>query len=89
MQHAELGSFRALVNCFRSTGTQNGNVPLLRGVLMKVFTSVARGMEHFHSKGILHRDIKPENLLLFAPAGAEQAFQAKFCDFGVAKESSG
>eukprot|EP00968_Pinguiococcus_pyrenoidosus_P024635 scaffold4901_cov141-Pinguiococcus_pyrenoidosus.AAC.1 len=81
MQYAELGSFRALLNCFRSTGTQHGNVPLLRGVLMKVFTSVARGMEHFHSKGILHRDIKPENLLLFAPAGAEQAFHAKFCDF--------
>eukprot|EP00968_Pinguiococcus_pyrenoidosus_P002247 scaffold117_cov142-Pinguiococcus_pyrenoidosus.AAC.1 len=89
MQHAELGSFRALLNCFRSTGTQHENAMLLRGVLMKVFTSVARGMEHFHSKGILHRDIKPENLLLFAPAGAEQAFHAKFCDFGVSRESSG
>eukprot|EP00968_Pinguiococcus_pyrenoidosus_P019231 scaffold2053_cov153-Pinguiococcus_pyrenoidosus.AAC.1 len=89
LSYADLGSFRTLLNFVRSREVQTPSDALLRAVLMTVLNCVATGMEFLHANGILHRDIKPENLLLFMPSNADQAFQVKFCDFGLARECSG
>eukprot|EP00968_Pinguiococcus_pyrenoidosus_P002249 scaffold120_cov153-Pinguiococcus_pyrenoidosus.AAC.1 len=89
LSYAELGSFRSLLSLVRYREAQAPSDALLRGVLMRVLNCVATGMEFLHAKGIIHRDIKPENLLLFMPSNAEEAFQAKFCDFGLARECNG
>eukprot|EP00968_Pinguiococcus_pyrenoidosus_P025696 scaffold6698_cov153-Pinguiococcus_pyrenoidosus.AAC.1 len=89
LSYAELGSFRSLLSFVRNREAQAPSDAPLRGVLMRVLNCIATGMDFLHAKGIIHRDIKPENLLLFMPSKAEEAFHAKFCDFGLARECSG
>jgi len=44
----------------------------------RIWTDVARGIEHIHARRIIHRDIKPKNILL-----GNDGRGAVICDFGV------
>lgn len=52
-------------------------MPLER--VVDLFTQVAQGLAHAHSKGVLHRDLKPSNVLL------DSFGHAYLMDFGLAK----
>ena len=41
--------------------------------------AISRGVAYLHDVGVLHLDMKSPNVLL------NSAFQAKLCDFGLAK----
>jgi serine/threonine protein kinase/Tfp pilus assembly protein PilF len=47
--------------------------------LAEAFASVADGLQHAHSKGIIHRDIKPSNLIL------DLEGRLRILDFGLAR----
>ena len=50
------------------------------GRAVRILRTVAEGLDHAHSRGVLHRDIKPGNILL---DGDGRAFLA---DFGISRE---
>ena len=49
---------------------------------MSLFTSVCRGVQHAHRKGVLHLDLKPSNLLVTQEGGRPIP---KIIDFGIAR----
>lgn len=53
--------------------------PLPLPQALDLFSQIAQGLAHAHSKGILHRDIKPSNILL------DDDGHAYLTDFGLAK----
>ncbi|KAK4014944.1 hypothetical protein OUZ56_027456 [Daphnia magna] len=52
---------------------------------IKVFSQLARGLEHIHSKKLIHRDIKPSNILIMKSPGKNEEIIIKWSDFGMAK----
>ena len=48
---------------------------------LRVFTTLARGVQHAHERGIVHRDLKPDNVLVTLVDGHPQP---KLIDFGIA-----
>ncbi|MBN1443829.1 MAG: protein kinase [Planctomycetes bacterium] len=47
--------------------------------LAEIFTDVADGLQHAHSRGVIHRDIKPSNLIL------DSEGRLRILDFGLAR----
>lgn len=47
---------------------------------------LARGVQAAHDCDILHRDLKPENVLFGSNPPADEAWQPKITDFGLAKK---
>ena len=56
--------------------------PLSVESAVEIFSQIADGLEHAHSKGILHRDLKPTNVML---AYVDGKTVVKIVDFGIAK----
>ncbi|KZS07798.1 Uncharacterized protein APZ42_028405 [Daphnia magna] len=52
---------------------------------IKVFSQLAKGLEHIHLKKLIHRDIKPSNILIMQSPGKYQELIIKWSDFGLAK----
>ncbi|KAK4012741.1 hypothetical protein OUZ56_024977 [Daphnia magna] len=50
-----------------------------------VFSQLASGLEHIHSKKLIHRDIKPNNILIMISPGKYQEIIMKWSDFGLSK----
>ncbi|KAI9550630.1 hypothetical protein GHT06_000621 [Daphnia sinensis] len=59
------------------------NGPMPRQI--KVFSQLAKGLEHIHSKNIIHRDIKPHNIFIMQRPGKNEEIIIKWSDFGLAK----
>lgn len=49
---------------------------------LPIFISIAEGLAHAHSNGVLHRDLKPSNVMLCKDGAV------KVVDFGIAKMST-
>ncbi len=56
---------------------QREKIPLER--VVELFTQIAQGLAHAHSKGVVHRDLKPSNILL------DENGNTFLADFGLAK----
>ncbi|KZS05373.1 Uncharacterized protein APZ42_031458, partial [Daphnia magna] len=50
-----------------------------------VFSQLASGLEHIHSKKLIHRDINPKNILIMKSPGKNEEIIIKWSDFGLAK----
>jgi serine/threonine protein kinase len=50
---------------------------------LTVFTHLASGLEHIHSKDLTHRDIKPENVLIHVDT--TDRVTIKWADFGLSR----
>ncbi|XP_045023640.1 uncharacterized protein LOC116920209 isoform X2 [Daphnia magna] len=50
-----------------------------------VFSQLASGLEHIHSKKLIHRDIKPCNILIVKSPAKNEEIILKWSDFGLAK----
>ena len=67
----------------RSAVHQNGRGrPLNPREKMDIAISIAAGLWHLESKGIVHQDLKPANVLL------TEQLVAKLCNFGLASLAS-
>ncbi len=60
---------------------------LPRTVALKIFSQIAAGLSHAHSKGVIHRDIKPGNIILVKgdDPDATANIRPLIVDFGLAK----
>ena len=47
---------------------------------VRIGIQITKGLEAFHSRGLVHRDLKPSNILLQKPDG-----RVRITDFGLAK----
>ena len=54
--------------------------PLAINEIVRIGTQIAKGLEAFHSRGLVHRDLKPSNILLQKPDN-----RVRITDFGLAK----
>jgi non-specific serine/threonine protein kinase/serine/threonine-protein kinase len=52
-----------------------------RKLLLPLFVTVCRAVQHAHSRNIVHRDLKPQNILICEVDGSPQP---KIIDFGIA-----
>lgn len=59
--------------------------PLNLESFTNIFTQVAEGLYHAHSKGVIHRDIKPGNIMVCN--GNTGSPTIKIVDFGIAKSN--
>ncbi|XP_012265021.2 serine/threonine-protein kinase Nek3-like [Athalia rosae] len=73
MEYATRGTLKDLLDRRRK--------PLSNEDSLYLFSQVALGVHHIHSRGILHRDLKPENVMLTGRLGEV----VKIGDFGVSK----
>ncbi|CAM9181257.1 unnamed protein product [Ectocarpus sp. 8 AP-2014] len=62
-------------------GYATGQVPASPGVLMRLLSDMARGLEHLGRHGVSHNDVKPGNMLVFEDSGV---LVAKVTDLGCA-----
>ncbi|CAM9855739.1 unnamed protein product [Ectocarpus sp. 6 AP-2014] len=62
-------------------GYATGQVPASPGVLMRLLSDMARGLEHLGRHGVSHNDVKPGNMLVFQDSGV---LVAKVTDLGCA-----
>lgn len=58
-----------------------GGRPIDPGEVVRIVSSMCKGLAHAHENGILHRDIKPSNILMTAEA------EPKIGDFGLASRT--
>lgn len=61
--------------------------PLEAGVVSRIVTMVAEGLDAAHRLGIVHRDLKPDNIMVLDDAGG--GVRVKVLDFGIAKVLQG
>ncbi|XP_045035201.1 serine/threonine-protein kinase/endoribonuclease IRE2 [Daphnia magna] len=55
----------------------------------EVFSQLASGLKHIHSRNLIHRDIKPENILISVkPTDQGNETTMKWADFGLSREVS-
>jgi serine/threonine protein kinase len=52
---------------------------------LTVFTHLASGLKHIHSKNLIHRDIKPENVLIHVDESTCRV-TIKWADFGLSRD---
>ncbi|CBJ32107.1 conserved unknown protein [Ectocarpus siliculosus] len=62
-------------------GYATGQVLASPGVLMRLLSDMARGLEHLGRHGVSHNDVKPGNMLVFQDSGV---LVAKVTDLGCA-----
>ncbi|CAN0317534.1 unnamed protein product, partial [Ectocarpus sp. 12 AP-2014] len=62
-------------------GYATGQVPASPGVLMRLLSDMARGLEHLGRHGVSHNDVKPGNMLVFQDS---EVLVAKVTDLGCA-----
>jgi serine/threonine-protein kinase len=68
-------------------GEELGNVlrrgkPLEAARILRVFSQLARGLDHAHSFGVIHRDLKPDNIFL---CRSPEGDVVRLLDFGSVK----
>jgi WD40 repeat protein len=99
----EIGSICYIVSAYcpgvnLANWLHNQTEPVPFADAARLVRSLAEGVQHSHSKGILHRDLKPGNVLLVASPVPEaaaglnshamlNAYQPKITDFGLARLS--
>lgn len=99
----EIGSLCYIVSAYcpginLANWLHNQTEPVPFADAARLVRSLADGVQHSHSKGILHRDLKPGNVLLVASPATESAagakshamlnaYQPKITDFGLARLS--
>lgn len=59
--------------------------PLPLEVALDLIKQIGSALQAVHLSGIVHRDLKPQNILLIPSSAANDRWQAKVIDFGLAK----